>query len=109
MDILIPFTKVWKFKDDKYGEAPHLFNPNSQSIEGIEECRIHDNNGNPLRCTKIFFPGRIMILLGSPEEFIQKCREANVGYGLLLDLQKEGMTIKEFIQQNERLNGVELS
>lgn len=111
MDILIPFTKCWKFKDDgKYAEAPYFLNPNSISLEGIEYSKMHNNEGQLVKCTKLYYSGgRMVVLVGSPEEFLQKCRQANIAYGLLLELDRNGITIKEFIQQNERLNHIEFN
>lgn len=106
MDILIPFTKVWKYKTGDYGEMPYHLNPNSMSIEGVELCKIY-NGKVTVDCTKLYYPGRFIMILGTPEEFLQKCREANIAYGLLSDLYKEGITIKQFMQQNESLNNVQ--
>lgn len=108
MDILIPFKKVWNFADGGFGEMVYHLNPNSMSLEGIEFCKVRDNTGSMLKCTKVFYSGRFIILLGTPDEFLKTCRDANVAYGLLNDLYKEGLTIEDFIKRNEQLNNVQL-
>jgi hypothetical protein len=108
MDILIPFTKVWNQRDRTYRESTYYLNPNSMTIEGIEPCYVENGSQRNIPCTKLYYPGRYMIILGTPDEFLEKCRQANVAYGLLNDLYREGVTIKEFMNKTERLNGVHL-
>lgn len=107
MDMVIEFTKVWVDKNEVFGEKPYFLNPSSASFEGLEACYLK-KNGSRIQCTKLFYPGRFITILGTPDEFLQKCREGNLAYGLLLEMERNGVTMKEFIKQNERLNNVEL-
>lgn len=106
MDMVIEFTKVWNNRDGSYSEKKYYLNPSVGSFEGIEACNVN-NKGVEVSCTKVFYASRFIIVLGNPETFLDKCREANVAYNIILEMQRSGLTIKEFIKQNERLNGVE--
>lgn len=108
MDIYVEFKKVWNDRDGNYGEKQYFLNPNVDSFEGMEPCYIK-NKGQQLECTKMFYSGRFIIILGGPEEVLGKCKEHNLAYSILFELGKAGMTMKQFIQQNERLNNVEFS
>jgi hypothetical protein len=112
MQNLIACFKVWKVRDerdernDKYEKKAYYFNP-ELPFEGLEACRA-SFDGRQVECTKIHYPGKFLMILGSPEEFLENCRKGNVAAFILQDLYKEGITIKQFMEQNERINGIAL-
>lgn len=103
---LIPVIKVWNDRDGNYGQKDIFINP-ANPFDYLEDCILKKGN-EKLECTKIFYPDKFITILGSVQCFFETCRQANVSMCILNDLYKEGITIKQFIQQNERLNGIEL-
>lgn len=106
MQNLIPCFKVWKNSNEKYEKKAYLFNPDLP-FEGLEPCKAKFD-GNEIECTKIHYPGKYLIIVGSPDEFLEKCRQGNISAYILQDLYKEGITIKQFMEQNERINRIAL-
>jgi beta-galactosidase beta subunit len=109
---MIEFTKVWNdtkedgkkvFKSKKYYYDPRTI------LEGMEGCKLTDGD-KEVDCTKIFHSGgRWVTLMGTPKDFMQLCKDANVVVCLLSDLYAAGITIKQFLEENERKNGVSLT
>lgn len=100
---LIPFTKAWNTADGNYGEKTYWFNP-SVAIAGLEPCKLK-KNGAEINCTKIFYENsgenkKYLTLTGSPEEFFQKCKEANTAVCLLHELDRNGVSVKDFLKQS---------
>lgn len=107
MQNLIPATKVWKNRDGSYSSKEYFFNT-SLPFEGLESCRVSLNN-EQVECTKIHYPlDQFLTLVGAPAEFLETCRQSRIAAYILLDLYKENITIKQFMAQNERLNGISL-
>lgn len=100
---LIPVMKVWTDKDKNFGEKDYLFNPEAL-IEGMESCRMKNQRGVEIECTKIFYPLKFIIIKGSMDELLDKCRDINLAICLVKDIYKEGMTVKQFLNQIEGLN-----
>lgn len=99
---LVPFIKTWKLKDGNYAEKEYWFNP-AEQIAGLEECRIR-RNGKEVDCTKIFYTDRYITLIGSVEFFFKTCRDASIVVCLLSDLIEGGYTIKQFMEQTNKIN-----
>lgn len=104
---LIPFKKVWNTADRKYGEKTHWLNP-QEIIRGVEPCKVN-KNGEELECTKVFYTNSYVTLLGTPEEFFAACREGNTAVCLIQEIERNGLTIKEFLKQLEGFNGIQLT
>jgi hypothetical protein len=99
---MIKFTKVWaEDKDGKKGMGSKTYYHDPRNpVEGIEGCKINDGQ-KEVECTKIFHTGgKYIILKGTPMEFMQTCKEAEMAICLLSDLYSHGMTIKQFLEQN---------
>lgn len=104
---LIVATKVWKNRDGSYSSKEYFFNT-SLPFEGLESCKATLNN-KEVDCTKIHYPlDMFVILLGAPLDFLETCRQSRIASFILLDLYKENITVKQFMEQNKRINGVEL-
>ncbi len=102
---LVPFKKIWKNADGTYGLKDYWFNPNCD-IQGLEACKGRINNIE-VDCVKIFYADNFIMLVGSVEVFVKTCKDAQIAVSLIMDLHNAGITIKQFMQQTERLNGVE--
>lgn len=106
---MIEFTKVWTEKgSEKFGSKLYYFDHRTP-MEGFDACKVKDDKGNQLECTKIYYPTKYVILKGTPLEFMQKLKEANVAVALLSDLYAHGITIKQFLEENERRNNITLT
>lgn len=103
---LVRFTKAWNYKDGGYGEKPFYFNPDG-NINGLDECKLRGPSGQEIDCIKIYYGVDFITLVGTIENFYEKCREVNAAFFMLNAIYQEGLTIKQFIQQGERLNLVE--
>ena len=111
-DRLLKVTKIWNFADGKFGEKEFYFNP-AIPIEGMEGCKVRKGN-EELEGTKIFYsgytknevyiPNRFIILSGTPGELIEKCKDANLAICLIYEIQREGISVKDFLKQLEGLN-----
>lgn len=110
---LIKFTKAWNFPDKTYGEKEIYINPDVD-IKWIEATKVKSANGKEIDCTKITYPtgtftkNDVVVVIGTVDEFFDRCKDSKIFSLLLSDLEKEGLTIKQFLQQNERLNRVEI-
>lgn len=113
---MVEFIKCWNLKQEhgkpivdttKLFSKPYFLDTR-MPVEGMEGCKLKDGK-NEVECTKIYYPARFVTVKGTPQEFMEKCSQANVAVCLLQDLYKEGITIKEFMQQNERINAVVLT
>jgi hypothetical protein len=105
MQNLIQFFKVWKNQDGSYSKKEYFFNADLP-FEGLEACKVR-LNGIEVDCTKIHYPGNFLQIVGTPFEFLETCRQGKVTTCILLDLYKENITIKQFMEQNERINGIQ--
>jgi hypothetical protein len=106
---MVQFLKVWNEKDSgKYGSKVYYFDERTPVV-GIEGCKVKDEKGQVIECTKVIYPSMYVTLMGTPIEFMQKCKDANIAALLLSDLYAQGITIKQFLEQNERINGVNFS
>lgn len=101
---LVHFIKAWNFPDGNYGEKEIWINTDFE-IKFIEGCRVN-KNGSQTECTKLVYAGEVIKVIGTPQEFFKKCKENNTAIALLNDLHESGLTIKQFLQQHERLNGI---
>lgn len=106
---MIEFVKVWNDTklDAKTFGSKKVYLDERTPMESIESCRIKDEKGEQIDCTKIIYPSKYMTVKGTPIEFMQKFKEAGIASMILVDLYAAGFTIKEFMLQNEKVNGVE--
>lgn len=107
---MILFTKVWNEKIEnnarKFGSKEYYFDPRVPII-GFEACRLKDDKGKEIECTKIFYSVNVYITLkGDPLEFMQKIKDANIAITLLADLYAANYTIKQFMEETERKNNI---
>ena len=104
---LVLFKKMWYDKENIYKEKLYWFNP-FFDVKGIEACNVRNAKGETVECTKVYYGDYFITLVVNIEDFFTICRKANAAFALINDLYKEGITIRDFINQNERLNGIEL-
>lgn len=110
---MIEFVKVWNDKKTVEGKevstlgSKKVYLDERTPMESIESCRMKDEKGEQMDCTKIFYPSKYVTVKGTPIEFMQKFKEAGIASMILVDLYAAGFTIKEFMRQNEQANGVE--
>lgn len=105
---MVELTKCWNRISHggkkEYGEKLHYYDPRSV-FEGMEDCKITGPDGKEIDCTKIFFPGdRYITVKGKAIEVLGLIRVGNAAIQLLIDLYAAGYTIKQFMEQNERIN-----
>jgi len=108
---MIEFEKAWNETSEagkkNFRSKKYYYDPNTV-LEGMEECKLTDGE-NQVECTKIYYTGgRFVTLKGTPKEFMAACREANTAICILSDLYAAGITIKQFLEENERKNNITL-
>ncbi len=104
---LVLVTKCWNDKDGNYGDKPYYFNPHFPVV-GMEPCKLK-KNGSSVDCTKILYgEGKFTTILGTPSELIDLCQLTGIAICVINDLYRQGLTIKQFINQIEGLNNIQL-
>ena len=104
---LVPFKKVWNNTDGTFGSKEIYFNT-AMGFEFIENCFLK-KDVKAVECTKIYYPDKYLTLEGNVQSFFATCQQAGISICILNDLEKEGMTVKQFLKQLEGFNGVELA
>ena len=106
---MVELLKVWvqnkDTKQEKFGSKPYFFDTRNP-IEGIEGCKLKKES-NEIECTKIFFSSsQFIIVQGTPFEFMESCKDESVALCILSDLYANGLTVKQFLEQNGKINNV---
>jgi hypothetical protein len=109
---MISLIKVWKDKDTSgkvtnVGEKEYFMDSRTP-LEGLESCKHPDKLGKEIECTKLIYPNKFVIVKGTPMELMVKMRDANIAPTLLVDIYAAGYTIKQFMEQNESLNNLNI-
>lgn len=97
---MVKLVKAWMFKDSNtYGEKEFWLNTDFE-VMYIEACKMN-KNGVEIECTRLVYQDYKITVVGTPQQFFEACKNSNTAICLLSNLQENGITMKEFLEQNK--------